>query len=151
MGIGLFVLGIAGMLHEGFPEMYKRKLKEKLVVTSLAQVGRLIQGGREGGREGGVVFLPWLIIFFVALHALTSLHLSLIPSLPSKADDAAGWYGNSGLHTPSHNIIHFYNLTNPAAFLAGEVPSFDLVGECRRWEGREEGREDAGGLFLKPP
>ncbi|GAB5037681.1 lysosome membrane protein 2 [Nannochloropsis oceanica] len=44
------------------------------------------------------------------------------------ADEAAGWYGNSGLHTPSHNIIHFYNLTNPAAFLAGEVPSFELVG-----------------------
>jgi len=52
VGIGLFVLAIAGMLHKGFPEMYKNKLKEKLVVTTLAQVS-LKEGGREGGREGG--------------------------------------------------------------------------------------------------
>jgi len=33
------------------------------------------------------------------------------------------------MHTPTHIIIHFYNLTNPTAFLAGEVPVFELVGK----------------------
>jgi len=41
VGIGLFVLAIAGMLHKGFPEMYKNKLKEKLVNWGFIQKLRL--------------------------------------------------------------------------------------------------------------
>ncbi|EWM28404.1 cd36-like class b scavenger receptor [Nannochloropsis gaditana] len=37
MGIGLVVLAVAGILHKAFPELYKRKLRDKLVVTSMAQ------------------------------------------------------------------------------------------------------------------
>ncbi|TFJ87433.1 hypothetical protein NSK_001764 [Nannochloropsis salina CCMP1776] len=37
MGIGLVVLAVAGILYKAFPELYKRKLRDKLVVTSMAQ------------------------------------------------------------------------------------------------------------------
>jgi len=49
MGIGLVVLAVAGILHKAFPELYKRKLRDKLVVTSMAQVGRAERRGRTGG------------------------------------------------------------------------------------------------------
>jgi hypothetical protein len=49
MGIGLVVLAVAGILYKAFPELYKRKLRDKLVVTSMAQVGRAERRGRTGG------------------------------------------------------------------------------------------------------